>query len=162
MISAMYASVEEMLAAARATFLRLDPMAARAAVDSGAWLVDIRPHAQRARDGEIPRAVVVDRVHLEWRLHPASEARLDVALPDRRWIVVCSEGYSSSLAAAALVSLGVDATDVVGGFQAWQAAGLPTVPGGTPTERISPAPDDAALPSGCRPGSTDVVPHEIS
>jgi rhodanese-related sulfurtransferase len=138
MMSMMYASVDEMLAAARSVLERLDPMAASRAVEGGAWLVDIRPHAHRVREGEIPGSLVVERNHLEWRLHPASDARLDVAAPDRRWVVVCSEGYTSSLAAAALVELGLDATDLVGGIQAWKAAGLPIVSGGTPVEEIVP------------------------
>ena len=92
-------------------------------------LVDIRPHWQRAEHGEIPRAHVIERNHLEWRLHPDSGARLPVAEPGRLWIVVCQEGYTSSLAADALNSIGVPATDVVGGFVAWSYAGLPTVVG---------------------------------
>jgi rhodanese-related sulfurtransferase len=94
-------------------------------------LVDIRPAAQRAAEGEIPGALIVERNVLEWRFDPASDARLPQASYDLRVIVVCSEGYTSSLAAAALQDLGVrQATDLDGGFQAWQAAGLPTVSGG--------------------------------
>jgi rhodanese-related sulfurtransferase len=102
----------------------------------GARLVDIRPVWQRAAEGEIPGALVVERNHLEWRLHPRSSARLPAAIEGQRWIVVCSEGYTSSLAAAALVSLGVPATDLIGGLRAWRAAGYPTVSGPTPVERI--------------------------
>ncbi|HYJ67778.1 MAG TPA: rhodanese-like domain-containing protein [Nocardioidaceae bacterium] len=101
-------------------------------------MVDIRPYAQRVREGEIPGALVVERNHLEWRLHPSSSARLRIATPGQRWVVFCSEGYTSSLAAEALCSLGLDATDLAGGFHAWQAAGLPTVPGGTAAEQVSP------------------------
>jgi rhodanese-related sulfurtransferase len=84
---------------------------------------------------------VVERNHLEWRLHPESSARLPQAAPGRRWIVFCTEGYTSSLAADALNSIGVPATDVVGGFVAWRAAGLPTVTGAptAPDAVVSPA-----------------------
>jgi rhodanese-related sulfurtransferase len=121
-----FASVEELLADARSRLERLGPSAAAAAVADGAGLVDIRPVWQRAAEGEIPGALVVERNHLEWRLHPRSDARLPQAVAGQRWIVVCSEGYTSSLAADALNSLGVPATDLVGGYRAWQAAGLPT------------------------------------
>jgi rhodanese-related sulfurtransferase len=97
-------------------------------------LIDIRPAAQRAAAGEVPGSVVIERNHLEWRLDPASEARLPwVTGYDLRPVVICAEGYTSSLAAAALQDLGLAlATDVVGGYQAWQAAGLPTA---RPAER---------------------------
>jgi rhodanese-related sulfurtransferase len=79
----------------------------------------------------VPDAVVIERNHLEWRLDPASDARIPEAVDhDVAWVVLCSEGYTSSLAAAALQDLGIHrATDVVGGFRAWAAAGLPTAPG---------------------------------
>lgn len=131
-----FGSVEELLADARRSLRRYTPRAAAAAVAGGARLVDIRPEWQRVADGEIPGALVVERNHLEWRLHPASEARLAAAVPGQEWIVVCTEGYTSSLAAAALVSLGIPASDVVGGLHAWRAAGLPVVPGGTPVEHL--------------------------
>ncbi|GMA86807.1 hypothetical protein GCM10025868_20570 [Angustibacter aerolatus] len=90
-------------------------------------LVDIRPAAQRLLEGEVPGALVVERNVLEWRFDPGSDARLPIASYDLRVLVLCSEGYTSSLAAAALVGLGITrATDVVGGFVAWRAAGLPT------------------------------------
>ena len=93
---------------------------------AGALLVDIRPQAQRAAEGEIPGALIVERNVLEWRFDPASSARLPQARYDLRIIVFCSEGYTSSLAAAALQDLGVSrATDLDGGFRAWQRAGLP-------------------------------------
>jgi rhodanese-related sulfurtransferase len=93
-----------------------------------AILVDIRPESQRAIEGSIPGALVVERNVLEWRFDPASSARLPVATDhDLQIIVFCSEGYTSSLAAASLQDLGLRrATDLVGGFQAWRAAGLPT------------------------------------
>ncbi|MGY2875748.1 rhodanese-related sulfurtransferase [Marmoricola sp. URHA0025 HA25] len=137
-----FASVEDMLAAARANLVRLSPQEAEQAVRAGAQLVDIRPEWQRRADGEIPGAVVVERNHLEWRLHPASESRLPLASADTRWIVYCTEGYTSSLAAASLVSLGLDATDVVGGIHAWRADGLPTTAGPTPVEQVVTAAAD--------------------
>ncbi|MDT3441569.1 MULTISPECIES: rhodanese-like domain-containing protein [unclassified Pseudofrankia] len=117
-----------MLARARARLRRLDPLDAASAVAGGALLVDIRPAAQRAAEGEIPTALVIERNVLEWRLDPTSDARLPVATgDDLRVIVICSEGYTSSLAAAALQELGLHrATDVIGGYHAWAAAGLPT------------------------------------
>jgi rhodanese-related sulfurtransferase len=129
-------SVEALLAHAREGLARLSPEEARDAVAAGALLVDIRPQWQRVDDGEIPGSLVVERNHLEWRLHPASDARLPQAAEGQRWVVVCTEGYTSSLAAAALNSIGVPATDVVGGLHAWRAAGLPVVPGGTPVEHL--------------------------
>ena len=104
-------------------------MEAHARVTDGAVIVDIRPAWQRLADGEIPGSVVVERNHLEWRLHPASGAALPLAHDGQEWIVVCTEGYTSSLAAASLRSLGLDATDIVGGIHGWRAAGLRVVPG---------------------------------
>jgi rhodanese-related sulfurtransferase len=135
-VSARYSSVDELLEAARADIVRLEPEQAAEAVRAGARLVDIRPEWQRRADGEIPGAVVVERNHLEWRLHPASDARIPLADTTERWVVYCTEGYTSSLATAALVSLGVDASDLIGGIHAWRAAGLPTVPGPTPIEQV--------------------------
>jgi rhodanese-related sulfurtransferase len=91
-------------------------------------LVDIRPAAQRAEHGEIPGALIIERNVLEWRLDPRSDARLSFTRYDLAVIVTCQEGYTSSLAAAALQDLGLSrATDLDGGFKAWQEAGLPTV-----------------------------------
>jgi rhodanese-related sulfurtransferase len=124
-------SVDDLLAEARSRITRVTPVEALARVAEGAVLVDIRPAAQRAREGEVPGALVVERNVLEWRFDPASEARLPQATGyDVDVVVLCSEGYTSSLAADALRSLGLtSASDVVGGYQAWVAAGLPTVPG---------------------------------
>jgi rhodanese-related sulfurtransferase len=123
-------TIDDVLARARARLARLSPAQARAAADGGGVLVDIRPAQQRAAEGEIPGAMIVERNVLEWRFDPASEARLPVAGYDLQVIVVCSEGYTSSLAAAALQDLGVHlATDLAGGFRAWQAAGLPVTGG---------------------------------
>jgi rhodanese-related sulfurtransferase len=99
-------TVEEILAEARARLDRLDPAATLAAQRDGAVLVDIRPAAQRAATGVIPGSVVVERNRLGWRFDPASDARLPVADYELRVIVICQEGYSSSLAAAALQDLG--------------------------------------------------------
>ena len=124
-------TIADVLAAARARLTRLEPADAAAAVREGARLVDIRPGWQRLAEGTVPGAVVIERNHLEWRLDPASDARVDEAVDhDVAWVVLCSEGYTSSLAAAALQDLGIHrATDVVGGYRAWAEAGLPTAPG---------------------------------
>jgi rhodanese-related sulfurtransferase len=121
-------TIDEILATARARLTRLSPEEAHAACAAGAMLIDIRPAARRAAAGEVPGSVVIERNHLEWRLDPASDARLPwVTGYGLRPIVICAEGYTSSLAAAALQDLGLaQATDVVGGYQAWQASGLPT------------------------------------
>ena len=120
--------IAELLAEARSRLTRLNPVQARAALTRGAVLVDIRPAAQRAEHGEIPGAIVIERNVLEWRLDPRSDARLDLAGSyDLEVIITCLEGYTSSLAAAALQDLGLHrATDLDGGFAAWRAAGLPT------------------------------------
>jgi rhodanese-related sulfurtransferase/mannose-6-phosphate isomerase-like protein (cupin superfamily) len=123
-------NIEQVLSTARARLRRLSPEEASEAVDNmGAILVDIRPEGQRAMEGRIPGALLVERNVLEWRLDPTSSARLPVATNhDLEVIVFCSEGYTSSLAAASLRDLGLRrATDVVGGFHAWRAAGLTTL-----------------------------------
>ena len=120
-------TIDELLAAARARLARVDPQAAAAIREAGGLLVDIRPAAQRRREGEIPGAIVVERNVLEWRLDPASPHRLaGITGYDHSIVIVCSEGYASSLAAAVLQDLGLwGATDLVGGFRAWAAEGLP-------------------------------------
>ncbi|MGI5236914.1 rhodanese-like domain-containing protein [Dactylosporangium sp. CA-139066] len=126
--------IDVILAEARARLHRLDADQARLAAAEGAVLVDIRPAAQRAAEGEIPGALVIERNVLEWRFDPRSDARLDIAdRYDLPVVVFCSEGYTSSLAAAALQDLGLHrATDLDGGFHAWKAAGHP-VSGGVTT-----------------------------
>jgi rhodanese-related sulfurtransferase len=96
-------------------------------MQDGAVLVGIRTEYQRRAEGDIPGAVIIERVHLEWRCDPASAARVPEAVDHNvRWIVCCDEGYSSSLAAASLQQLGLHrATDVIDGFRAWRSAGLP-------------------------------------
>jgi rhodanese-related sulfurtransferase len=133
-------SVDELLASARSRLSRVTPEQALAESRAGAVLIDIRPAGQRAADGEIPGSVVIERNHLEWRLDPASSARLPWASGyDLRPIVFCQEGYTSSLAAAALQDLGfARATDVVGGYRDWQAAGLPTASPADKTVEIAP------------------------
>ena len=124
-------TIDQVLVAARARLHRLSPQQAHAALDqTAAILVDIRPEAQRALEGSIPGALLIERNVLEWRLDPTSSARLPVATGhDLHAIIFCSEGYTSSLAAAALQDLGLwRATDIVGGFQAWRTAGLPATP----------------------------------
>ena len=123
-----FAGIEDLLATARARLRRLSPLETFVAVERGAVLVDIRPAAQRTEHGEIPGAIVVERNVLEWRLDPRSDARLSFAdRYDLEVVVACQEGYTSSLAAASLQDIGLSrATDLVGGFAAWRAAGLPT------------------------------------
>ena len=125
--AAGHRGIDQVLADARARLRRLDPHEAAAEMRAGALLVDIRPQAQRAAEGEVPGALIIERNVLEWRLDPASDARLpEAGSYDLRVIVLCSAGYTSSLAAASLQDLGLSAaTDLAGGFQAWARAGLP-------------------------------------
>ena len=122
--------IDEILAAARIRLHRLTPVEAFTLQRNGGVLVDIRPHAQRRAEGGIPGTLVVERNHLEWRFDPRSDARLPIAdRYDLPVIVYCEEGYTSSLAAAALQDLGLfRATDLIGGIDAWRAAGLPVTP----------------------------------
>jgi rhodanese-related sulfurtransferase len=124
-------TIDQLLAEARSRLTRLSPREAADRMAAGAVLVDTRPAAQRAAEGDVPGALIVERNVLEWRFDPTSEGRLPQAGYDTEVMVLCSEGYASSLAADVLRSLGVHrATDVIGGFRAWAAAGLPTVGGG--------------------------------
>jgi rhodanese-related sulfurtransferase len=120
-------SVDELVDAARASLQRVTPIEARDAARNGALLVDTRPSELRARDGTIPGALVIDRNVLEWRLDPASPHRIaEITSHDQHVILFCDEGWASSLAARSLQELGLrNATDLVGGIQAWKAAGLP-------------------------------------
>jgi rhodanese-related sulfurtransferase len=124
-------TADELLAEARRDLKRLDPAAAAAAVSEGAVLVDIRSEVQRERDGIVPGSIFFPRNVLEWRCDPASDWRdFRVSDPARLIIVMCDEGYQSSLAAANLKRLGLEgATDLAGGFQAWRSAGLPVTSG---------------------------------
>jgi rhodanese-related sulfurtransferase len=124
-------NVDRQLAQARAQLRRLDATQAAAAVDNGALLIDIRPAEQRRREGDVPVALTIERNVLEWRLDPTGRDRISaLSGPDQIVVVLCSEGYASSLAAVSLHGVGLRAaTDVVGGFRAWAAAGLPTTGG---------------------------------
>ena len=120
--------IDELLERARETYERIEARAAyEAALDGDALLVDIRYAALRDRDGLVPGALVVERNELEWRLDPQGSHRAPEATGhDLRVVVICNEGYASTLAATSLHQLGLRrATDLVGGFQAWKAAGLP-------------------------------------
>jgi rhodanese-related sulfurtransferase len=123
-------SIDELLAQARRQLGRLDPAAALDAIGSGATLIDVRSESQIAEVGIIAGALVIPRNVLEWRLDPASAHRHPRAPGlDDLVILMCNEGYQSSLAAATLQQLGFTrATDLDGGFQAWRAAGLPISP----------------------------------
>ncbi|HTW97193.1 MAG TPA: rhodanese-like domain-containing protein [Acidimicrobiales bacterium] len=122
--------IDELLAEARSGLTRLRPEATLAALTDGAVLVDIRTLEERIAEGEVPGARIIGRNVLEWRLDPRSEARIaELARFDARIVVMCQEGYVSSLAAANLRRIGlVQAADLEGGFRAWKAAGLLTVP----------------------------------
>jgi rhodanese-related sulfurtransferase len=120
--------VEQLLEEARAGLERMTPEEAFAAMQSGeAVVVDIREDERRAREGRVPGAVEIERNVLEWRCAPESDWRDErVSDPRRRVIVMCNEGYQSSLAAATLQRLGLGlATDIDGGFRRWAADGLP-------------------------------------
>lgn len=130
----MSSRIDAVLARARARLVRLEATEVVDAVARGAVVVDIRPAAQRAFEGPLPGAVVIERNVLEWRCDPTSPDRLPQAGGDDvEWIVVCSQGFTSSLAAAALQDLGLyRATDVIGGYQALVAAGVRAVTAHSP------------------------------
>ena len=119
----MTRSADELVAAARRRIDRVRPDALDAVVARGGLVVDIRPEAQRSSEGALPGAVVIERNVLEWRLDPEGEHRIPQARDHRQpVVVVCSEGYASSLAAASLADLGfTDAADLEGGYRAWRA-----------------------------------------
>ena len=122
----MPSRIDAVLESAREKLTRIEAADVPAALERGALLVDIRPAAQRAAEGDVPAARLIERNVLEWRCDPTSDARLPEAVGDDvEWIVLCSEGYTSSLAAAALVDLGLHrSTDVVGGYHALKEAGV--------------------------------------
>jgi rhodanese-related sulfurtransferase len=121
-------TLDQLLEEARARIERLEPTAALAALEGGALLVDIRSDPDRERDGVVPGSLHIPRTVLEWRVAPESPWRNPHACGlDERIVLMCSHGYSSSLAAATLGELGFSrAGDVIGGYEAWRAAGLPT------------------------------------
>jgi rhodanese-related sulfurtransferase len=126
-------SVDEFLVQARAELDRVTPQQADELRRSGALLVDIRPHANRSAEGEIPDSVPIERIVLEWRLDPGGADRLPGFTADTPVVLLCNEGYASSLAARDVLRLGVrSVTDLIGGFRAWRAAGLPVREGATP------------------------------
>ncbi|MFE2037903.1 rhodanese-like domain-containing protein [Streptomyces scopuliridis] len=128
--------IDELLERVREDLDRIGPREAAEAAADGALLVDIRYAALRERDGVIPGALIVERNELEWRLDPQGSHRAPEATShDLRVVVICNEGYASSLAAVSLRQLGLHrATDLVGGFQAWKAEGLPVVAAGDGAE----------------------------
>jgi histidine ammonia-lyase len=150
-------TIDEVLEQARATLHRFSPAEAAAAVRRGALLVDIRPAEQRASEGDIPGALVIERNVLEWRLDPASAARIPAAADhDVEVVIVCSEGYTSSLAAASLQELGLRrATDVDGGFQAWKRAGMPVSPPVAIAGGTTAPPDDRPPSPGASAGGPE-------
>ncbi|NJC73892.1 rhodanese-like domain-containing protein [Planosporangium thailandense] len=123
--------IDEVLAKARAGLRRMTPEETEAARRRGALIIDTRTETQRREQGELPGAIVIDRTVLEWRLDPASDARIPEATDyDLEIVVVCRQGYSSSLAAASLRAVGLwRATDMIGGVEAWRRAGLPLTSG---------------------------------
>ena len=126
MTTSVSSSIDDLLAGARARIDRFEPWLAHALADVGSVIVDIRPQSFREAEGTIPGALIIERNVLEWRFDPRSDARLPIASYDLPVMLVCNEGYASSLAAATLRDLGIHrAGDVVGGFRAWRAAGLP-------------------------------------
>jgi rhodanese-related sulfurtransferase len=122
----MTSRIDRVLEAARERLQRMPAADVPDALQRGAVLVDIRPQAQRDREGHVPAALVIERNVLEWRCDPTSDAKIPEAVDDDvEWVVLCSEGYTSSLAAASLIDLGLHrSTDVVGGYHALVADGV--------------------------------------
>jgi rhodanese-related sulfurtransferase len=110
--------IAQHLDGARQALDRVEPNELAAVVADGALVVDVRPEWNRREEGDLPGAIVVERIHLEWRIDPTSPDCIPEATRGRRVVIVCNEGYSSSLAAQSLRTLGVDATDLVGGYRA--------------------------------------------
>ncbi|SPM31057.1 rhodanese-like domain-containing protein [Mycobacterium terramassiliense] len=137
--------IDVVLRSARRRFRRLRATEVPEALRHGAVLVDIRPQAQRFREGELPGALVIERNVLEWRCDPTSDARLPEAVGDDvEWVIVCSEGYTSSLAAAALLDIGLHrATDVIGGYRALASSGVLDKLAGEPVDPRQSATVDA-------------------
>ncbi|MFD8217312.1 winged helix-turn-helix domain-containing protein [Streptomyces sp. NPDC059697] len=159
-------SIDDLLARARARLDRLAPEnAARELADGAALLVDIRSDLVRRAEGEIPGSLIIDRNVLEWRLDPCSAWRVEEARGhDLRAVIMCSQGYMSSMAAAGLHDLGLRrATDIVGGYEAWRAAGLPVVPGATmPGSYVAAAPSLISLDPGGQRMLVDGAPVALT
>jgi rhodanese-related sulfurtransferase len=132
-------ALADLLGDARARITRLTPAQAFEAASDGALLVDVRSERDRERSGVAPGSIHIPLTVLQWRVAPDSTWRNPHVGADTRLVVICEHGFSSSLAAASLVDLGLDASDVVGGFDAWKAEGLPSVP-------PAPGPGDDELP----------------
>lgn len=119
------ATIDQALARVRASIVRVEPQKLANEMQHGALVVDIRPPAVRSKEGEIPGSLAIDRNVLEWRLAPSSPDRI-VDVQGRRVVVVCNDGYASTLAAGSLRQVGVEgATDLAGGFHAWKAMSDP-------------------------------------
>jgi rhodanese-related sulfurtransferase len=130
-------SLDQVLARARSRLDRIAPADLATEVKAGALVVDVRDTAIRSVEGELPGAHAVDLTVLEWRLAPSSATRVFEISPGQKVILVCSDGYSSSLAAGRLLDLGVaGATDLIGGYRAWRALREPTDP--SSRDRASP------------------------
>jgi rhodanese-related sulfurtransferase len=126
-------TADSFLAEARAEIDRVDALKAYALQREGALLVDIRPYYNRLAEGEILKALPIERIVLEWRLDPAGSHRVPELTEERTVIVFCNEGYASSLAVRDLRRVGVpNVLDLIGGFRAWQDEGLPVTDGGSP------------------------------
>lgn len=136
----MPTTIDEMLATARTRIVRWTPQDVVGRVRHGATIIDIRPHQQRVAEGEIPGSLVIERNVLEWRLDPTSPHRIAQATAHHReFIIACSEGYTSSLAAASLIDLGLHSSgDLIGGVRGWIDQGLPHRAGGTPAGQRVP------------------------
>lgn len=113
------ATIDEVLARLRESIVRVEPQKLATEVQHGALVVDIRPPEVRSKEGEMPGALVIDRNVLEWRLAPSSPDRI-TDVQGRRVVVMCNDGYASTLAAGSLREVGVEATDLAGGFRAWK------------------------------------------
>lgn len=114
--------IDRRLAEARQNLDRVEPAELPEMLNAGAILVDIRPESFRQEEGVHPQAMIIERNVLEWRLDPNSEARIVDIEPDTPVIIMCNEGYASSLAAADLAKMGFSAaTDLIGGYRAWRA-----------------------------------------
>ncbi|MCV7031495.1 rhodanese-like domain-containing protein [Mycobacterium sherrisii] len=151
--------IDVVLRSARRRLRRLPATEVPDALRRGAVLVDIRPQAQRTSAGEVPGALVIERNVLEWRCDPTSDARLPQAVGDDvEWVILCSEGYTSSLAAAALLDIGLyRATDVVGGYRALADAGVLTELAGLSQSLAWSSGRSRAVLSGVQPGGDNTA-----